>query len=126
MAKKGSITFEQARERAADYISCEWKISKLLAKAGSKAKRNYEFLTGPWESLQILLRLVRAWLVGKYSPPFVTIFAAVAALIYFVEPFDVIPDQVPVFGLLDDTAVITAIVQLNLHEIVRFRKWECS
>jgi uncharacterized membrane protein YkvA (DUF1232 family) len=126
MAKKGSITFEQAKERAADCIDCEGRIAKLLSKAVSKAERNHEFLLTPWESIHILLRMARAQLTGRYSPPFVTIFAAIAALIYFVEPFDVIPDHVPVFGLLDDTAVITAVVRANLHEIMRFRKWECS
>lgn len=47
-------------------------------------------------------------------------------MIYFVEPFDLIPNGVPVFGLLDDVSVITFVVRWNLKEISKFRNWECS
>jgi uncharacterized membrane protein YkvA (DUF1232 family) len=47
-----------------------------------------------------------------------------AAVIYFLSPFDLIPDSIPVFGLLDDTAVITCVARANLAAISNFRKWQ--
>lgn len=70
--------------------------------------------------------MVRERIAGRYTAPVTTILAAVAALIYFVEPFDLIPDTVPVFGFLDDVAVITCVARANIGEIRKFRKWECS
>ncbi len=119
-------TLEQAKAKAEELIHSRWKVGELLSQSFHKAKRNYEFLLEPWESLQILLRMVRAWLGGRYTPPMVTILGGIAALVYFVDPFDLIPDTVPVLGFLDDTAVITAVVRMNLTAVSQFRNWEAS
>lgn len=122
----GVKSLEEAKKKAEELVQSDEKVSGLIAEARDKAKRNYEFLLGPWESLQILMRMIRAWVSGRYSVPLPTILAGVAALIYFVDPFDLVPDSVPVFGFLDDAAVIAAVVRLNLGEISRFRRWEVS
>jgi uncharacterized membrane protein YkvA (DUF1232 family) len=119
-------TIEEAKVRAEELIHSRWKVGVLLSQSLHKAKRNYEFLLEPWESLQILLRMVRAWLGGRYTPPMVAILGGIAALAYFVDPFDLIPDSIPVLGYLDDTAVITAVVRMNLTAVSQFRNWEAS
>ena len=120
------LTFDNAKKQALEYVSSGEKTTRLLANVSTKAKSNYEGLLRAWESLHILLRMVREQITGRYTAPVATILAAVAALIYFVEPFDLIPDTVPVFGFLDDVAVITWVARMNISEISKFRKWECS
>jgi uncharacterized membrane protein YkvA (DUF1232 family) len=56
----------------------------------------------------------------------VTLVGGIAALAYFVDPLDMIPDTVPVLGYLDDTAVIAAVVRMNLTAVSQFRNWEAS
>ena len=54
----------------------------------------------------------------------------VNALSYFADPNDIIPDDVPGFGLLDDAVVIELVVQALRHDIeayedfCKFRKQE--
>ncbi|HXN23330.1 MAG TPA: YkvA family protein [Candidatus Dormibacteraeota bacterium] len=118
------LTFEQARVQAESYAGSKGKLLALLEEADGKAKRYYEFLLEAWESLQIFLRLVRSWVEGKYRAPVESILMLVAALIYFVTPFDLIPDSIPVLGLVDDAAVITCVARANLSVISSFRTWE--
>jgi uncharacterized membrane protein YkvA (DUF1232 family) len=47
----------------------------------------------------------------RYTPRHVRI-ALIAALAYFIAPFDVIPDMLPVVGLTDDAAVLAATFKL--------------
>ena len=126
IATTGVKTLEEAKKKAEELVQSNEKVSGLISEARDKAKRNYEFLVASWESLQILMRMIRAWVTGRYSVPLPTILAGVAALIYFVDPFDLVPDSVPVFGLMDDAAVIAAVVRMNLGEISKFRQWEVS
>jgi uncharacterized membrane protein YkvA (DUF1232 family) len=74
--------------------------------------------------LQIFLRLLRAQLAGKFRAPADSILMLVAAVIYFVSLFDLIPDSVPVLGLMDDAAVATCVATANLTLISSFRTWE--
>lgn len=117
---------EEAQAKAGEYLEARDEAGGLFSAAARKARANYEFLLAPWESLQILLRMVRSWLGGRYSPPVPTLLGAIAVLIYLVEPFDLIPDGIPVLGLVDDAAVIATMARMNLTEISRFRTWETS
>jgi uncharacterized membrane protein YkvA (DUF1232 family) len=126
MLRSGVKTLEHAKEMAGEFLRSKVKVALLLAQSIPKAKQNYEFLLAPWESLQILLRMTRTWVGGRYSPPVLTLLGGIAALVYFVEPFDLIPDPIPVLGFLDDAGVIATVMRMNLPEISRFRNWEAS
>lgn len=116
--------FEQAKAEAGKCLGDLRKLAKTLSRAAEKARANYESLLPEWESLQSLLRLVRRTLAGQYRPADSTVLLALAAILYFLNPLDLIPDAVPVLGLIDDGAVITWVVKTNLRELSRFRNWE--
>src|SRR5260370_25450992 len=101
-----TVTFEQARISAESYVGHEEKLRCLLEKATRKSEKCYEFLLAPCESLQIFLRLLRAHLAGKVHTPPDSIVMIIAAVIYFVSPFRLIPGSIPVLGYRHDAAVI--------------------
>jgi len=118
------VTFEQAKQKAATYLGDNKKLLRLVSVASNKAQRYYESLLASWESLHIFFRMIRASVFCKYNAPVGTVLAMVAAVIYFMSPFDLIPDNVPVFGLMDDVSVIGSVARANLKAVSNFRKWE--
>jgi len=122
MGKKIPFTFEQAMLKVEAHVGRKEKLNLLTEKASRKAKRYYQSLLAPWETLQIFLRMIRAWVAGKYRTPDESVLMVVAAVLYFVSPFDLIPDGIPVFGLLADAGVIGCVAKTNLAAISNFRK----
>ena len=44
----------------------------------------------------------------------------IGALVYFIVPFDTIPDLAPLIGYLDDLGVITAVIKYMGSELTQF------
>ena len=49
--------------------------------------------------------------------------SVVAGLMYFLSPVDAIPDFIPVFGMLDDIAVLAWLMKVFDDELGAFRLW---
>lgn len=124
MKKRAALTFEQAEIKAKLYLRHKERLLWLLEKAARKSAQYYEYLLAPWESLQIFFRLLRAHVAEKFCAPAGSLYVVVAAVIYFVSPFDLIPDSIPVFGLADDASLLTCVARSNLTLISKFRNWE--
>src|SRR5689334_19479361 len=118
------ISVEQVTAKAESFVHDAGRLARLAAIGKRKSQRCYDALLGSWGSLQIFLRMIRARVEGKYCAPAAAMSAIVAAVLYFLNPMDLIPDSVPVFGYLDDVAVIASTAKANLSAISNFRKWE--
>jgi uncharacterized membrane protein YkvA (DUF1232 family) len=76
------------------------------------------------EDVTTLMAMVKDYAAGEYREvPEKTILAASAALIYILNPFDLIPDLVPGLGLLDDAAVLTMVVKAIQSDVQNYRNW---
>jgi len=80
-----------------------------------------------WPYLMAMIRLVRDYTRAEYrdisEPNLVTI---IAALIYFVSPFDVIPDWVPILGHIDDAFVVSLALKTVRADLDTFMAWETA
>ena len=102
-------------------------ISNLLDNAFAKLGGLTEQLYDAQDQLLGLIRMVRAWLKREYrdvSPK--AIVAMLAAIIYFVNPVDLISDMIPILGFLDDITIISYVVTVFNKEIEKFMAWEQS
>jgi len=117
--------FRRDKRRARQYAEDPQKAAYVVDEALRKARRNKGALEKVWDDLRTLLRLIRTWARKEYRDvPWRTIVLAIAAVVYFVNPFDVIPDFLPGLGFIDD-AVIIAFVAHSIHkDLEKFRRWE--
>jgi uncharacterized membrane protein YkvA (DUF1232 family) len=80
-----------------------------------------------WAYLQTMLRLIRAYHRGEYrqvsNDALVWI---IAALNYLVDPFDLIPDNTPFLGLVDDAHVVELVTDKTRRTLDAFMQWETA
>ena len=126
----GSAIFKKFISSAEGYIRQPTRLKSLLTDAYKKASEKNDVGTlahEAWETLQTMFRLVKASVSGEYTGvPTSTVAAAVAVLIYFISPIDLIPDFIPVLGLLDDVALVAWFSTTLKHEMDRFHEWELT
>ena len=60
---------------------------------------------------------------GSYRTHPVNLSMIAGGLLYFIIPTDLIPNFIPVAGLLDDVALLTVIINSLQGELKRYRKW---
>ena len=117
---------EHRAEVEAEQLLAEPRAADAMAeRAGQRANRQRGRLGEAFEGVMALTRLVRAWAGGRYrAVPTSTLLAAIGALVYFLMPFDALPDFIFAFGLLDDIALIGKVVQMCRRDLQAFRAWE--
>ena len=117
--------FQSARKLAEEFAHDKNKAAHLLDEAVSKAERNRTVLDKIWQDLQALFRLLKAWRAGHYPHvPWQTVVFAIAGVVYFVNPFDIVPDFLPGAGYLDDATVVGFVIKSIRQDIENFLAWE--
>jgi uncharacterized membrane protein YkvA (DUF1232 family) len=123
-----SAPFLKATAEADPYANDPERLQQLLV--GAREKINH-IPRGPfaetWPYLMAMIRLLRAYHQREYrdvSPP--NLLVIVAALIYFVSPFDLIPDSVPILGHIDDAMVLRLALESVQADLDTFMAWETS
>jgi uncharacterized membrane protein YkvA (DUF1232 family) len=77
------------------------------------------------EDARLLIAAIKDYRSGAYRQfPYAVIAAAVFALLYVFNPFDLMPDMLPVIGQLDDVAVMTASLMLVEQDLVKYKVWK--
>jgi len=80
-----------------------------------------------WPYLQTMLRLVRAYERGEYHQVSNdALIWIVAGLNYLVDPFDLIPDETPFLGFVDDATVIEFVAAKSRKSLDDFMTWETA
>ena len=90
------------------------KKLKLIPKIGKRAS-----------DIAVLLSMLRAYIKKQYTDvSLATILAAIAGLIYVVNPMDVVPEYIIGAGILDDAAVIGIVLQAMHMDLNKYKKWQ--
>ena len=79
------------------------------------------------EDSRIMTALIRDWRAGNYRRAMRwTIAAAAFALIYVINPFDIVPDILPIVGAVDDASVVAACLFLIERDLFKYRDWKIN
>jgi uncharacterized membrane protein YkvA (DUF1232 family) len=120
--------FFEAVNSAKTYVKDPERLRDLATEVAQKTlSLPQETFRGTFVYLQTMLRLVRAYYRGQYRAiPATTLLIIVAALIYLVNPLDLIPDWIPTLGLIDDAFVIALVARKTREALDAFIEWESA
>ncbi|MEQ9619946.1 MAG: DUF1232 domain-containing protein [Deltaproteobacteria bacterium] len=103
------------------------KLRELIGTASVKMASCSNKIKSVKNDLSTLLDLIKAWARGSYTQmPWSTLLLSTGAVIYFINPFDAIPDILPAAGLVDDATVIGFVAASVKEDIERFKQWQSS
>ena len=129
MVKRKITTFFIAKQEAEEVVESNVAVKSLIQKvlallAIPKVRMDIRRVI---EKINVLVEMLGAYVKGEYKKiPKKTLILLVAALIYLVNPFDLIPDFIPGIGYVDDAGVIIFVFQSIYEDIQKFEKWKES
>jgi uncharacterized membrane protein YkvA (DUF1232 family) len=119
-AARRQLESESGKVRQAD-------IHRLLEKqqAVEEKVRNSGKLDRFTTNVKLMFSLVQDYYNGRYrSIPWKSIAAIVGALVYVLNPLDLIPDFVLSIGFVDDVGVVALCLKLVESDLHRYAAWK--
>jgi len=121
-----SKAYEKAMSLVRELLDSPDKLSKMLTKAQNKVVKHKSGRIG--ELMDLILacfRLLKCYVTGEYRDiSFESLGLILASIVYFVMPFDVLPDFLFGMGLFDDAVLLSWMLRSVGDDIKRFIEWE--
>ena len=118
-------------EKAAKALSAVVNGAGKTLEFIDKAPRKLDPLTGlpiiggTIADVQDIISMLDDYYHGRYKKiPTAALLGSLGILAYLVSPVDLIPDNVPILGFIDDAFIINTVVTLCVDkELERYRQW---
>lgn len=109
------------REVSAGHLEALLKKQKSIEAKVRGSGRLKRFST----DVKLMFSLVRDYWRGEYRQiPWKSIAAIAAALLYVLNPLDLIPDALLLVGLIDDAAVVATVLVWVESDLYRYAAWK--
>jgi uncharacterized membrane protein YkvA (DUF1232 family) len=80
---------------------------------------------GFMQKFPAIVRMIKSiFSKGGYKPGRKNLFVPGLILVYVLSPIDILPDFIPIIGVIDDIALITFAIPFLLKEADKFLDWE--
>ena len=118
--------FIRALEQAKELFGNREKLMNTLDNAFRKVtdiEEDEGSMKGLVTRVKLFLRMIRAYVEGEYREvPVKTILIILASILYFLNPFDLIPDFLPGVGYIDDITILLWVFNSVEKEISKFEE----
>lgn len=120
-----SKPFQRAQQISRDLADNPKKLNQLLQDAESKVQGRSGRIEQLKHSLRGAMRMIRAYVAGDYREiGWKPILMLITAIVYFVMPFDALPDFLFGFGLIDDITILVWTFSQLQHQLDSYLIWE--
>lgn len=117
---------EAGFEKAEGLLGDKDKLEELLLQLERKL-RDFPVFGETLSDVPMLIMMIRDYANKKYDrAPMGSIVAAISAVAYVALGFDLIPDFVPVAGVLDDVAIVAVCMNYIGSDVDDYRAWRAA
>ncbi|MBQ6451298.1 MAG: DUF1232 domain-containing protein [Solobacterium sp.] len=128
-----AVTAEKAREiidsgiaQAQELIQDPAKADDLLIQLETKL-REVPNAGNTLAGVPLMISMVRSYITKEYTEVSPKVVASlVSAFIYLIKGKDLIPDNIPLIGHLDDIAVFAGVLKFTEPELEAYRTWRAQ
>ena len=124
---KSKFTDEEAEEEFAKYSKNvkEDDVDGVLEKEEAILDKAKGPLAKFAKNIKLLFSVVKDYAQGNYKEiPWTTIAAIIASLLYVFSPIDLVPDFIPILGLMDDAAVLGICLNSISGDLKKYEVWK--
>jgi len=119
--------YEELRKKSKDVS--EKDVTKVLRSEDDVKKRSEKLNKNVFGKLLSQLSLAYEMIKDFKSKRYVdvlwrTITLIIGAVLYFINPFDIVPDILPVIGFTDDAVAFAAIFRSVQGDLLRYCEWK--
>jgi uncharacterized membrane protein YkvA (DUF1232 family) len=108
-----------SKDELGEIINNEKKIQEKASKL------NFDKFAKLIRQLTLSLQMLKDYKTKAYSNlPWRTIALVAAAILYFINPFDIIPDFIPFLGYTDDALAFAAVFKSAQSDLFEYCKWK--
>ena len=121
---KAKAVIDSGIDQAQEIIKNKDELNELVTKVQSTVK-NTPVLGDAVADLPVMVSMVRSYAAKEYTVVSPKVIAAlVSTFLYLVKRKDLIPDNIPILGHLDDIAIAAVALKLSEPELKAFREWQ--
>lgn len=121
--KQAQDALESGYRASKAILTNKKELEKFLLQLEAKAKK-VPFVGQQLATIPAMISLIKHFAEGSYKKtPYGSLIAIVSALLYFLSPFDIIPDFLPLVGYVDDAAVIKFCLAMAEKDMDAYNQW---
>lgn len=120
---------DENKDKAQEVLDNEEETNKLVEKAVNLCEKlsRIPIIGQFFNDVPLVCMMISDYIHGEYRDvPLATIITLVAAVIYFVNPLDIIPDTLPIVGQLDDAVAIGLALKAAHGDIMAYAEWKAA
>lgn len=104
-------------------------LNIIVKKENKLSSKSFELDPGRFRKLinqiKLAISLVKDFRNKRYSDiPWRSIAMIAATILYFLNPFDVVPDLLPVFGFTDDALLFASVFKSIQTDLEKYCEWK--
>lgn len=119
---------EESADQAEEYARNPNKLQRLVQNAKEKLmnmENRRTTLKNVVRYVSVYIRILKDYSGGYYPYlPWKSFLSIIGAVLYFVNPFDVIPDFIPGVGFLDDITLLGWVYKNIENDVEDYLGWE--